>query len=332
MLLLLVVAGIYLLQPFFTALVLAGVLAVLFYPLHTRYLKWTKRPGVAALLSVFSVVLLLVIPLTIMLTLVTTQLASAVVPRATQITPDNLSSFLNMLQERFTFLTAKFEYLSGIDFDLVPWIQKTLTLLAQTLAKYSPKVITGTASFALHFFVMIIVLFYLFRDGEDFFEQLIAISPVKDQYEHRLAREIKETIDGVFYGNFLTGLVQAILATVGYYFAGIDGFFVWGAVTFFMSFIPMLGTGAVLIPLVLMLVIQGQAKTALYLTIYGAVVIGSSDNLLRPILTRSNMHPVVVFLSIFGGLAVFGALGILVGPILMAMLTATVRIYARDFK
>jgi Predicted permease len=333
LMLLLVIGGIYLLQPFFTALILAGVLTVLFYPLHQRYLKWTKdRAGLSALLSVISVVLVLLIPLAVMLTLVTAQLASVVVPHAAQMTPDNFTNFLASLQQKITFWTAKFEYLAGIDFQLVPWMQKLMGTLAQTVARYSPKVIAETANFGLHFFVMIIVLFYLFRDGRVFLNHLISISPVKDQYEHRLAKEIKVTIDGVFYGNFLTGLVQAILATIGYYFAGIDGYFVWGAITFFMSFIPMLGTGVVLIPLVLMLFIQGHTTKAVFLTIYGAVVIGSSDNLLRPLLTRSNMHSLVVFLSIFGGLAVFGPLGLLVGPIIMAMLTATVRIYARDFK
>lgn len=332
LLLAMLVAGLYLLWPFVQTLLMSGVLVVLFYPLHMKILRWVKgRVNLAAVLSVFGVILFIFVPIAILLTLVTTQLTSLVALGHIEISQTTFSGFLDTLQQKASFWVAKFEYLSGLDFDLVPWIQRGVSQIAQTLAKYSPAVLAGTANIFLHFFIMIIVMYYFFRDGSAFFDLLIKISPVKDQYERRLAKEIRDTINGVFYGNFMTGLVQAILATIGYYFAGVPAFFVWGVITFFMSFLPMVGTGIVIVPLMVGLIIQGNVKAGIFLGIYGLVVIGSSDNLLRPMLTRSNMHPLILFLSFFGGLSVFGPIGILVGPMVMAMLTATVRIYSKDF-
>ncbi|HKY62162.1 MAG TPA: AI-2E family transporter [bacterium] len=323
--------GAYLLWPFVQTLLMSGILAVLFYPLHNKILRWLKgRQNLAALASVFAVILFIFIPIAVLLMLVTTQLASLVASSNIEISQSTFSGLLASVQQKAAFWVAKFEYVSGLDFDLVPWIQRGVTRIAQTLAQYSPAVLAGTANVFLHLFIMVIVMYYFFRDGSNFFDLLIKLSPVKDQYERRLAKEIRDTINGVFYGNFMTGLVQAILSTFGYYFAGIPAYFVWGVITFFMSFLPMLGTGIVIIPLIIALLVQGKIQGAVILGVFG-IVIGMADNVLRPMLTRSNMHPLILFLSFFGGLAVFGPIGILVGPMVMAMLTATVRIYSKDF-
>lgn len=331
LLIVMLAVGVYLLWPFVETLLMSGILAVVFYPLHVKILARTKgRVNLAAVLSVIAVVLFIFLPIAILLMLVTTQLASLVASSNIEISQSTFSGILTGLQQKATFWMAKFEYTSGLNFDLVPWIQKGVTRIAQVLAQYSPAVLAGTANVFLHLFILVIVLYYFFRDGSDFFDLLIKLSPVKDQYERRLAKEIRDTINGVFYGNFMTGLVQAILATIGYYFAGVPAFFVWGMITFFMSFLPMIGTGIVIIPLTIVLLVQGHFSAGLFLAGCG-VVIGMADNVLRPMLTRTNMHPLILFLSFFGGIAVFGAIGILVGPMVMAMLTATVRIYAKDF-
>lgn len=329
---LLCLAGMYMVYPFVNVLILSVVFVVLLHPLHRRYLRFAgHRRNVAALLSVGSVVFFLLLPVAVILTLVTTQLASAVNVSVNLQEPVTMSGYLAQLQEKLNFWGGKLEAWLQVDIHLAPLLQQAMTRVAQNLAKYSPRVVAETFGFFLHFFIMLIVSFYLFRDGADFFALLVRISPIKDQYEHHLAGEIRASIASTFYGSFLIGLIQAVLATLGFYFAGVPGFFVWGAVTFFMSFLPMLGTGAVFVPLTLLLLLKGNVKQATFLLGYGVLVIGSADNLLRPFLIRSHTHPLLLFLSIFGGLAVFGAIGLLLGPMLMAMLTATVKIYAQDF-
>ncbi len=327
----LLLAGLYTLYPFLKIVILGIILVTLFYPVHRRYLVWTKgRNNLSAFFSAISVCVFLFVPLMILITLITSQLALIV----SFTFPDQGGGwppFLASYQEKILPLVDKIQSFFNIKLDISYFFQQIAIRFGKLIAQYSPDVLAGTADFFFSFFILIIVLFFLFRDGKIFYNKVIHISPVQDTYERRLAVEIKKTIEGVFFGSFLTGLIQAVLATLGYYFAGIDGFFVWGGITFFMSFLPLVGTGAVLVPLVLYLFLNGDLSQAIFLTIYGSVVIGMVDNLLRPMLIRTSMHSLVLFLAVFGGLAVFGAMGLLLGPIIMALLTATLRIYEMDF-
>lgn len=329
----LIAGGVYVLFPFLKTILLSIVLAIVFYPLHEKFLKWTgKRSNLAAFFSILAVLLFLIFPIAALLTLVTSQIAGLLEHIPQTMGQGGLKTVLSNGYAYMQPGVAKLEHVLGVKFDVLPLLLKGVQNFAQILAGYSPAVVSGTASFFLHFFIMLMVLFYLFRDGKVFFQTLMILSPVKDQYEMKLASEIKVTIDGIFYGSFLTGLVQAVLSGLGFYFAGVEGSLVWGTITFFVSFIPVIGTATVFIPLIIMLLVQGHLWHALFLGIYGAVVTGSADNILKPVLIKSNMHPLVLFLGLFGGMAVFGAMGLLLGPILMAMLTATVRIYSKDFR
>ncbi|MDO8643734.1 MAG: AI-2E family transporter, partial [bacterium] len=311
---------------------LGASLTILFYPLHKKYLAWTHgREKTAAILSVVSVIILLVIPCIIVIMLVTSQLTFLLDVPLEVNQPASVSQMFNLLKNKLVDLSAQFDFLAGFRVNLVPFVRERMKELGGIIAHYTPMLVTQTLDLALHIFIMIIVSFYLFKDGPAFLKFAIRLSPVKDRYERSLALGIQTTIQGVFYGSFLTALAQAVLATLSFYIAGLDAFLVWGLLTFFMAFLPMLGTGVVMVPLVLSLFLGGQINQGIFLLIYGAVVVGSIDNLLRPLLTRSNMHPLILFLSVFGGLAIFGPLGLFLGPILMATLTATLKIYSEEF-
>jgi predicted PurR-regulated permease PerM len=327
----LVLIVLYLVHPFLNAIVLAVVLAVLFQPLHLKYLKWTRgRANVATFLSITSIILFLIVPVVAVFALVTTQLGAMLLPDGTPASEASVSEYLSLVQQKITYWGMRIEQLLGIPVNFKEMIRSGIANLASSLAPYSPKVVAETANFFLHLFIMLLVLTYLLRDGKKISALLMRLIPINDRYERQLSANIRSTIRSVFYGNFFMGLVQAVLATIGFYFLNIQGFLVWGCVTFFMSFLPTIGTGAVLIPMAIALLLHGKVTTAILLLIYGGVVIGSVDNVLRPFLMRTNMHPMLLFLSIFGGLVVLGPIGILLGPMLMALLTATVQIYLKE--
>lgn len=324
-------AGAYILSPFLKTVVMAVAFSVLFHPLHATYLKWTKgRKTLSAFLSVLSVFALILFPVTGVLALVTIQLSGLVSALTRHMEDPTVTTLIEQLEKKLLFKSVKFDFF-GLDWDLIPILRKALQRLTVVLSQYSPSLIEDTLGFAFHIFVFIVVLYYLFREGKTFFRALVRVTPIKDQYEHRLAQEFKTTVHGVFYGSFLTALIQAALATAGFYLIGIDGFLVWGVLTFFVSFLPMVGTGAVVAPLSLLLLLQGQTREAGWVLLYGVVVISSMDNIVKPFLMGDNIHPVILFLSVFGGLAVFGPVGLLLAPMLMAMLMATLRIYEKDF-
>jgi predicted PurR-regulated permease PerM len=329
LLLALLVLGLWVVFPFLYTAIMALVLGIIFYPFYRRYLQWTGRPSVAAALSVLTVVFLIILPAGVLLTLITSQIAGIV--QVFSATPDKVSGLLVHWENYFLPLVERFEHLIGAELNVMDWFWQTVQRVAQTVAKYSPSVVTGTANFFLNLFIMLLLLFYVFRDGNRLYERLLKLSPIKDKYERRLATEIQDTIYGIFYGSFLTGALQAVLATGGYYLAGIPGALVWGVITFFVSFIPLLGTAAVIVPLLMYLMVIGHYGHALFLAIYGALVIGMVDNFLRPFLIKSNLHQAFLFLGLFGGMAVFGPIGILLGPIIMALLSGMLGIYEQDY-
>lgn len=323
--------GFWVLIPFLDTLLMALVLGVVFYPFHRRYLQWTKRPGLSASLSVVTVVLLIILPLGILLTLITSQIAAIVQAFPKAFGSQHLNGVLLHWAHYVQPLIEKFESLLGTQFNFLNWVGEGVQKIGRTLAQYSPAVVAGTANFFLNLFIMLLMLFYVFRDGHRLFEKILILSPIKDQYERNLAGEIQTTIYGIFYGSFLTGVIQAVLATLGYYLAKVPGALVWGAITFFVSFIPLVGTAAVIVPLLIYLLVTGHYGHAIFLAVYGVLAIGGVDNFLRPYLIRSNLHQAFLFLGLFGGMAIFGPVGILLGPIIMALLSGVLRIYERDY-
>ncbi|MFO1519536.1 MAG: AI-2E family transporter [bacterium] len=324
LLFLLLLLGVYVLFPFFKTLVLGITLVILFYPLHRRILVWVGgRRRLAATLSTMALLLFILVPLGVLGAVAMNQLKEFLAA------PGN--PILSTKAESFRGWVMRMESWMGVPFHWREFFFHNLQNFGSYMAQYSPDVFFKTADFFYHFFIMMIVVFYLFVDGEKIFLLAVHLTPVKNRYEHALAMEMRQTVYGVFYSSFLAGLIQAVFATVGYYFAGVEAYWVWGVVTFFVSFIPVLGTSLVIVPLVLMLLFQGQTGQAVFLGLYCGLVVGLVDNLLKPLLIKSNMHPVVLFLSIFGGLTVFGATGVLIGPIIFSLLTATIKIYSKDF-
>lgn len=329
LLLILVVLGLWVVFPFLYTAIMALVLGIVFYPFYRKFLQWTKRPSIAAALSVLTVFCFIIIPVGVLLTLITSQIAAVI--QAFSVSSGKVSGILVHWEHYLSPLVVKFEQLMGMELNVMAWFWQGAQRIAQTVAKYSPSVVTGTVEFFLNLFIMLLLLFYVFRDGNRLYERLLKLSPIKDKYERRLATEIQETIYGIFYGSFLTGAIQAALATLGYYLAGIPGALVWGVITFFVSFIPLIGTAAAIIPLCIYLMVAGRYGHAAFLAIYGTLVIGGVDNFVRPFLIKSNLHQAFLFLGLFGGMAVFGPIGILLGPIIMALLSGMLRIYETDY-
>lgn len=315
--------GLYVLWPFIKTIVLSVVIAVLVFPLHKKILGWTKRKTLSAFLSIVLVFLLIIIPIATLGMLVTLQ-----IQKLLHQAPSEIFSSLYVSAQIWV---TKIEDMLQVQFHFLDFLKESLQTAGNYLAQYSPNMVMETADFFYHFFIMMMVLFYFFIDGERFLEIIIRLTPVKDRYERHLAAEMKTTIYGVFYSSFLSGLLQAITATLGYYIAGIDGYLVWGCVTFFVAFIPAVGTALVLVPLIISLFVQGHSGHAIFLIIYSVLIIGSIDNIVKPLLIKGDMHPLVLFLSVFGGMTMFGPIGLLLGPIIMSMLTATIKIYSRDF-
>ncbi|HEX8701125.1 MAG TPA: AI-2E family transporter [Myxococcaceae bacterium] len=185
----------------------------------------------------------------------------------------------------------------------------------------------------VNLFLMLVAMYYFFLDGRRLFFEATRLVPLDKRYILAFAREFTDVAYAIVYGNTLTALAQGAIGLLGMLLVGVPHAGVWGAAMVVAALVPVVGTGLVWIPVSIALALSGRVGEAMFLAAWGAIVVGSADNVLRPKLCGSRMalHPLLVFLSMFGGVAVFGMMGMLVGPLIAAFFMAMVRIYRRDF-
>lgn len=195
------------------------------------------------------------------------------------------------------------------------------------------QVVGATAAWAIDAFLTVVTIFYLFVDGPRLTVQAMRLSPLENRYEREFLREFRNVSYAMVYVNVVTALVQGLLGAVGFLIVGLPQPLVWAGMMAFFSFVPLLGTGLVWVPAAAILALTGRPVAGLFLAGWGLLVIGSVDNVIRPLLAKGRMqlHPLLVFLTLFGGLAAFGPIGVLLGPLVGSIFTAMIRIWQRDF-
>lgn len=324
--LLLVVLGIVIAiwLPFFQLLCMAVILAILFLPVHKRILARIESPSLAAFTSVMLMVVIVIIPLSLLSTLLFKEVAGMYrsftageivihkqdiiknLPTTIQPFAENLSQDINEVLSRFT--TNAFQTVSNI--------------------------LANVAGFIVAFFLLMFTIFFLLRDGSQMKKIFIDIFPLSDNYEHKLFAEVEESISGVVKGSLILALIQGAVGTIGYFIFGVPQPLLWGVFTVLAALVPTVGTSLAVIPAVAFLFLTGQNGNAVGMAIWGAFAVGLIDNMVGPkiIGSTTKMHPMLVLFSILGGVQLFGFLGVLLGPIIMAVLVALVSIYRTELK
>jgi len=193
--------------------------------------------------------------------------------------------------------------------------------------------LASTGAALLQTGMMLIALFFLLVDGGKLVSWIEQVSPLKPGQALELLREFRRVSGSVLISSIATAGVQAAAALVGYLIAGVPHPLFFTVITFFMAFIPAVGGGGVALLAALLLVVQGKVWLALFLAVWAVFVVGLVDNLVKPLLAKRGMqmHGAIVFFSLLGGLAAFGTVGLLLGPLIVSAFLALVRIYQRDF-
>ncbi|HKQ68751.1 MAG TPA: AI-2E family transporter, partial [Polyangiaceae bacterium] len=193
--------------------------------------------------------------------------------------------------------------------------------------------VSATSSFLFQAAIMLIAFFFFLVEGDTFVAWLDDLLPLRPGQTRELLREVRNVSYAVVVSMIVTAAVQAIAALGGYLIARVPQPFFFAAVTFFLAMIPAVGAAAVCLAAALLLYVTGHPYMAVFLVIWGLVVVGLVDNIVKPILIKggSEMHGAVVFFALIGGLAVFGTVGLLAGPLIVALFLALIRMYRRDF-
>ncbi len=196
------------------------------------------------------------------------------------------------------------------------------------------KIYGGAASFVFWIFSLFFTFFYFLVDGERIARFLKQVSPLSDGEDEELMRDFVSMSRAIMKGSLAVAIVQGVLGGIGFAAVGLSSPAVWGAVMGIFSLIPIVGTGIIWVPAGLWLFLMGEVWQGAFLLAFGAGVISTVDNILRPKLVGrdAQIHPLLVFFSTIGGISLFGVPGFLIGPIIVSFFLALVRIYGREFK
>ncbi len=212
-----------------------------------------------------------------------------------------------------------------IEDQVTPWLKNISLFIYQKTGT----ILSGALSLLFSFFIMLFCIFYFLRDGKSFGDFFVQLKLFHNDETTQIFETFKNMGKAIFYGIFLTALVQGILAGFGFYFFGLESPVLWGLIVGFLSLMPLLGPYIIYIPATIYLFTVQTPAIALGFFFYNFLIVSTVDNIIRPkiISNRTNVHPLFIFLTILGGLKVFGLLGILYGPLIAAIFLVLLEAY-----
>lgn len=302
--------------PFLSAIAWAGALAVVVHPLHSRLERRTKRPNVAAAISVVLAATAIVGPAYFIL--------QALIRQATE-GVQNLTSHADAIVARYPRLQPYWDRISS---GQVPEEAKDTV---REFAGNVPTYLTGSIWVGAQLLITFFMLFYFLRDRRDIARTLTALLPLTRTEVRRTMRRTEDTIFASIYGSLSVAVVQGTLGGFMFWMLDLPTPVLWGVVMAFLATIPMLGTFVVWMPAAVFLALEGQWWRAVILVSWGAVAIGLIDNILYPVLVgkRMRLHPLPVFVAVVGGITLFGAAGIVLGPVVLSITEALLDVWQR---
>ena len=191
----------------------------------------------------------------------------------------------------------------------------------------------------LDMFIVLFVMFFLFRDGKIFIDKIERIMPLKSKYRKHVFKKLNDMAYAVIYGSIIIAIIQGALGGIGFLMFGLPSPILWGIVMMFASLIPYVGSSLIWLPASLILIFSGYVNSdstlmvkGILFILYGVFIIGTIDNILKPkiIGDKGGLHPVLVLLGVVGGLNLLGFIGVIIGPIVLAMLVTFIGIYEEE--
>ncbi len=324
LLVLVIVLNILVFLPYFNTLFLALTIAVIFRPLYKAVLSYVKKPFLASLLSVLTVLLIIILPLIIY--------GSQLLLEA-----DNFYEFARSesgsiaMTETIRRMTGPF---GGVAENIVSNIREYAQQGAGAIVQNLGTVFTSIAGIVFKFILLIFALFFLWKDGDLLKKAVHRISPLDDKVDQEIMDRVEIAMDSVVRGQLTIAIIQGLITITGFALFGVPNAFLWGSMAIVAALIPSVGTALIITPAILYLFVTGNMFGGVGLLLWGVFAVGLIDNILAPILITRNikMHPFIILLSVLGGVVVFGPIGFLMGPLLVATLLALVDVRALVFK
>ncbi len=317
-------------EPFLFAIMWAVVLKIVFNPVHTWLLARIRRPAIAAVISVLVVTAAGVLPLALIGTALAFQLAS--LGGATQ---DLIKSLLQDPGKSLVLQKGLEVARRYVDVDKMlaaENIQSVLGSISQPILQGTLRFLGGALGVIANIFLELFILFYLFRDGDKFKDQFLSVLPLERKRSEELLARTRNVISASVNGVLVIAALQGALGGLMFWILGLPSPLVWGVVMSLLAMLPVGGSGIIWFPAALFLIFTGHWIKGVILIAFGALIIGTVDNLLRPRLVggKTGMHDLTVFFAVLGGMKVFGMVGFLLGPVVLAVTFSLLSIYREE--
>lgn len=308
------------LLPFINVLAWAAVLVVVFYPVHRRLVERTERPATSALISCLLVIFVILLPLSLITLALVREFSGAA---------QGLQNYLSAFLDPNSAVAGRLLGWLGNYIDIEQLrnpqsIQEHLQQVLGTVAQRTLGLVGGALGVIVQVFFIIFTMYYLFRDGGKIVNALPDVLPLERAQSAEIISRTRDVISASVNGVLVIAAIQGALGAVAFFALKVPSALVWGVVMTFLSLIPMAGAFVVWIPAAIFLALTGHWVKAALLVAWGTLVIGTVDNFLRPKLVgeRTKLHELFIFFSVLGGLHVFGVLGLVLGPVVLAVTLA----------
>ena len=329
----------YITRPFLSALITGAIIAYLSYPLYKKTLRYIKNKNFSSLIVAVFIVLILTLPLVIVLGLISKEAYATYI----SLNQQNLgTNFIKVVCRDESWLSCRtVKSVTNVlpEKNLDYYLQTTIEKITSFIIVNFSKFLASIPSILLNFFVMIFVVYYLLKDGELITKRIKNMLPLKESHKQHVLDKFHDVTYAVFYGNISVAILQGILGVIGFLMLGVPSPILWGVVMMLFALMPYFGTAIVWLPAALNLIFIGylqndnsSAIRGVILIFYGILVISSIDNILKPKLigSKANVHPILVIIGVLGGLNLFGFIGIILGPVMLALLMTFVKIYEEE--
>ena len=325
-------------KPFITTIITAIIISYIFYPLFAKIQKKTKSKNLSATIIILITILMLTIPFFFVVNTITKEsyvvyllarqrISSGEVFAACDGKENVLCSISDFTKELLENPKTSYQ------------LEKAAERSTNYIIEYMSDFVFSVPVILLNFFIMIFIMFYVLKDASRIYHKFKDLIPLTKQHKERVLKKFNDVTYAVVYGTLIIGLAQGLLGGFGLFIFGIPSPVLWGALMIIASIIPFVGPPVIWVPIVAFHLLNAlsvndstQITKGIFMIIYFVFIVSTIDNILKPkvIGQRSQVHPALVLLGVVGGISFFGIIGVIIGPVILAVFVAFLQIYESE--
>lgn len=309
-------------KPHANAIILGAALAALSHPAYVFLTRLVKYKSLAALVTITVLLTVVLIPFIFF--------GFQAIREAQNVYADFIKNggLSGVLNDAFGLIA---KYLPGLNQEKIHNdLNSFASGIVQKIIENLVPLFSGVVSLVIQIIISLIICFFFLKDGGKISKFIIEASPLSDKDDEKIIDRIKRTVSSVIHGTIVIAVLQGLLMGVGFWLFGVRNPVLWGGVTMLASLIPGVGTAIITLPSAAFLFYQNHLISAILILVWGTVIVGFADNIIRPYLIKKDLkiHQFIILLSILGGLKAFGPIGLIMGPLVVSLFLALLDVYA----